>query len=407
MSALGTMAPCESRRHALDVIRGAAMFGILLMNVQGYALPSASYVNPAAEGPLGRLDWFAWLFTHVFVEQKFMTLFSLLFGVGVMLAAERRSTSGVSPWPDFARRSVFLLAVGLAHAYLVWYGDVLTTYALAGIAAISMRKARTGTLFIIGGVLIALPSLYSILMGLNFDAFPQAVKLEIEQAYTPSEEAIRRETTAYLSGWLGQMPQRVSDAWTLQTFFMATVFFWRTAGLMLIGMALYRLGYMDARRPAIDYRRLLGLTLPAGLALIMVGVYLNEMHAWRAAFSMFLGSQFNYWGSIVVALGYLALLNLIVRQQRLQNFQQVLATTGRMTLSLYLLMSIVGTFVFYGHGLGQYGQVGRFGLLLITPLFWLIEIVLVNAWRRKYDVGPAEALMKSMGRRPALRGAPA
>lgn len=393
MTEVGKTDPSNRRWHALDVIRGAAMLGIVVMNVPGYALPSASYVNPAAQGPLTGLDWIAWACTHVFAEQKFMTLFSLLFGVGVMLAAERRSAHGVSPWPDFLRRSAFLLGLGVAHAYLIWYGDVLTTYALAGVVAMTMRKAGTRALLAMGVCLLALPSLYSVALGFTFDSFPEPVKLEIVQAYTPSAEAIAREQAAYLSGWLGQMRQRAADAWILQTFLMATVFFWRAAGLMLIGMALYRIGYVDASRPAADYRRLLNIALPAGIALILVGIYCNEKHAWQAAFSMFLGSQFNYWGSVAVALGYLAVLNLVVRQRRLQKLQRALADTGRMTLSLYLLMSIVGTFVFYGHGLSQYDQVGRLGLLLITPLFWIIELIAVRSWRSQSGAGPLEMLM--------------
>lgn len=394
MTEVGKTDPCDRRWHALDVIRGAAMLGIVVMNVPGYALPSASYVNPAAQGPLTGLDWIAWACTHVFAEQKFMTLFSLLFGVGVMLAAERRSACGASPWPDFLRRSAFLLGLGVAHAYLVWYGDVLTTHALAGIVAMTMRKAGTRALLAVGVCLLALPSLYSVALGFTFDSFPESVKLEIVQAYTPSAEAFAREQAAYLSGWLGQMRQRAADAWILETFLMATVFFWRAAGLMLIGMALYRIGYVDASRPAEDYRHLLNIALPAGIALILVGIYCNEKHAWQAAFSMFLGSQFNYWGSVAVALGYLAVLNLVVRQRRLQKLQRALADTGRMTLSLYLLMSIIGTFVFYGHGLSQYDQVGRFGLLLITPLFWIIELIAVRSWRSQSGVGPLETLMR-------------
>lgn len=394
MAEVGSTGPSDNRWHALDVTRGVAMFGIVVMNIQGYALPSASYVNPAAQGPLVGLDWFAWAFTHVFAEQKFMTLFSLLFGVGIMLAAERRGAQRVPAWPDFLRRSAFLLGLGIAHAYLVWYGDVLTTYALAGFVAMLMRRTRASTMLLVGCTLLALPSLYSITLGLTFDSFPEAVKLEIIQAYTPSADTIARERSAYLSGWLDQMPQRAADAWLLETFFMVTIFFWRTAGIMLIGMALYRLGYIDGRLSIGDYRRLLKMTLPAGIAMILVGIYFNEKHAWQAAFSMFLGSQFNYWGSVAVALGYIALLNLMIQQRRLPKVQRVLVATGKTTLSLYILTSVIGTAVFYGHGLGQYDQVSRFGLLALVPMFWLIDVIAVKAWHSRYAAGPLEAVMK-------------
>jgi uncharacterized protein len=388
------------RKRALDVLRGFALFGILLMNVPGYGLISASYVNPVAQGELATGDWLAWAFTHVFVEQKFMTLFSLLFGVGILMAAERRVASDLSPWPAFLRRSGMLLLLGLAHAYLIWYGDVLTTYVLAGVLAMAMRKSKVKTLLVVGTALLALPSLYSILLGLSYESFPQEIKRDLAMAWTPGVEAVAQERAAYLSGWLGQMPRRISDALTLETLFMATVFFWRAAGLMLIGMALYRLGFMDASRSSGEFRRLSLLTLPLGFALVAIGIVSNEIYDWHVSFSMFLGNQFNYWGSVLIAIGYLAVVSLLIRSQRLPGVVSVLAKTGKMTLTLYLLMSVLGTFLFYGHGFGYYDQLGRMTLLLITPVFWAIELFIVAIWLRRFKHGPAEALMRwsSQGR---------
>ncbi|KRE88939.1 hypothetical protein ASG87_05100 [Frateuria sp. Soil773] len=383
----------NARYSAPDVLRGFAMFGMLLMNIQGYALLSSEYVNPMAKGSLVGADWWAWAFTHVFTEQKFMTLFSLLFGAGVAIAAEHREARGQSPWGDFWTRSALLLVIGMAHAYLVWYGDVLTTYALAGVVAMLMRKRRVRTLMATGLLLLSLPSLYSLLLGFSFGGFPPDIKAELAQAWNPTVTAIAREQLAYRSGWLAQMPQRLHDAWTLQTFFMATLFFWRAAGLMLIGMALRQIGLLTGERPAATYSRLAMIGVPLGVAITVLGVLSNEAHHWEVSYSMFLGSQFNYWGSIVLAFGYLGLVYAMRQRNAFAGLIGVFAKAGRSTLTLYLLMSIVGTFVFYGHGLGYYDRLGRLTLLAMAPAFWLVELLVLGIWSRRFRSGPMEMLM--------------
>lgn len=384
----------KQRDNALDLLRGFSVLGILLMNVQGYGLISADYVNPVAKGPLPWFDWMAWGITHVFAEQKFMTLFCMLFGIGVMVSAQRQADRRVSAWPKFLKRSFWILIFGLAHAYLIWYGDVLTIYAFAGFIAFTMRKRSARTLAIVGLLLLTVPTLYSLTMGLNFAKLPAALQTQLAEAWTPPASAIAAERAAYLSGWLGQMPRRIQDAVFLQTFFMATLFFWRAAGLMLLGMALYRWGLINSQLGIKTYQRMACLGLVSGFVLIGIGIGSNQAHSWSVQYSMFIGNQFNYWGSILVAIGYVGLLAIAIQGSWWRPGQIVLASMGKVTLSTYIFHSVIGTLIFYGHGLGLYDHFGRLALLTMVPFLWALEIALMQMWLQRFEFGPAEFTLR-------------
>jgi uncharacterized protein len=127
--------PPAQRLESLDVLRGFAVLGILIMNIQSFSMVDAAYTNPSAFGDLTGVNRWVWLLSHVFADQKFMSLFSLLFGAGIALMAHRLQAQGQSAaWLHY-RRMFWLLLFGLGHAYLFWHGDILFTYALAGSVA--------------------------------------------------------------------------------------------------------------------------------------------------------------------------------------------------------------------------------------------------------------------------------
>jgi uncharacterized protein len=366
------------RNEALDVLRGFAVLGILFMNLPGYGLISADYLNPTASGWPGLADWLAWGFTHVFTEQKFMTLFCLLFGAGVVIASSRAEQAGLGAWPPFLRRSAALLALGLVHAYGIWYGDVLATYAVAAFIPFLLRRRSARTLHIVGIVLLALPFLFSVYLGLSFPRMGPRVQAALAAAWTPDAASVAAEHAAYLGSWLAQMPRRLSDAAFLQSYFLLTLFLWRAAGLMLIGMALYKSGFLTGAAPLAHYRRVAAVGTGSGLAIVICGVVYNFSHGWQVQYSMYLGNQFNYWGSVPMALGYAALVVLAVRQRWLPGLRDKLGRLGRATLTLYILHGVIGTLIFYGHGLGLYAQLPRWSLLLLVLPIWTLEYLLVR-----------------------------
>lgn len=130
----------DQRIISLDILRGFALLGILIMNVISYSMVSAHYLNPLAEGPLVGADKWAFVFSQLFANQKFMSLFSILFGAGVVLMTSRMEAKGSNPARRHYLRNFWLLLFGLAHAYLIWSGDILVPYALCSLWVFGFRK---------------------------------------------------------------------------------------------------------------------------------------------------------------------------------------------------------------------------------------------------------------------------
>ena len=122
--------PTSTRIVTLDVIRGIAILGILIMNIQSFSMIGQAYVNPTAFGDLTGINKWVWILSHVFADQKFMTLFSILFGASILLITEGVERKGKSPLKVHFSRNFWLLIIGLIHAYFLWYGDILTPYAV-------------------------------------------------------------------------------------------------------------------------------------------------------------------------------------------------------------------------------------------------------------------------------------
>src|SRR5687767_323319 len=138
------------RHEAIDFLRGCAVLGILVMNIQSFAMPFAAYFNPTALGDRGPLDFAIWLGSHLFFDQKFMTIFSLLFGAGIVLMTTRAEQRGARTAVVHYRRMFCLLVFGLIHAYLIWYGDILVLYAVCGSIVYWFRRLRPGALLVLG-----------------------------------------------------------------------------------------------------------------------------------------------------------------------------------------------------------------------------------------------------------------
>ena len=155
-----------ARIDAIDVLRGFALLGILLMNVQSFAMPQAAYFNPTAYGDLEGANRNVWVAVRMLADQKFMTIFSMLFGAGIVLMAGRAAARGDARRVHY-RRMGWLLVIGLLHAHLLWSGDVLFLYAVCGMLVYPLRRLSPGRLIAIGVGLLAVASAYSVGSGLS------------------------------------------------------------------------------------------------------------------------------------------------------------------------------------------------------------------------------------------------
>jgi len=386
-----------ARIGSLDVLRGFAVLGILVMNIQSFSMIGAAYMNPYAYGDMTGANRVVWFLSHLFADMKFMAIFSMLFGAGVVLMSDRRSAAGKPSAGLHYRRMLGLLLFGALHGYLLWYGDILFTYAVCGVWIYLFRKVRPNRLIIVGLFTVAVSSGVSIFWQATIPWWPpeEMEKLETEW-WDPPPDAVAHELDTYRGSWSEQQAIRVHETAFMESFMLVTNTLWRAGGLMLIGMALFRFGVFSAERSSAFYGRLLAIGIFVGLPVVAFGVWFKDSSGWDVRTAFFGGDQFNYWASILVALGWVAAVMLVVKAGVLPQLTARLAAVGRMALSCYLLETIICTTIFYGHGLGLYGAVERIGQAAITAGVWLCLLLLCPWWMERFRFGPFEWLWRSL-----------
>ena len=404
MSDAAQVAPvAEPRRiKSLDVMRGFAVLGILAVNAVYFAAPWQNGFNPTL-APLAVTPdtlW-AWLVMHVFFEFKCITLFSILFGASLYMVGGERADK--ERGAVLRRRLLWLLIFGLIHALLIWYGDILVTYALTGFLVLFARSWRPATLISVGVILIIVATALSSMLGIFFDYIPPAQLDEIRGEYwSPSSEALGQTIAQFQAGGLGATLANM-NLWF--EFIANSVFFMviRTAGVMMIGMALFKLGFLSGNAPGWVY----GVALALGAAAL-------ALIAWQAQVNIAAGFSFEHMQrsglftngalAIFVSIGYAALFVLLVKLGA-RLLSEPLAAVGRVAFSNYIMQSLIMTAIFYGgRGLGYFGEVDRVGLWGIVVAIWALQLVISPLWLARYQMGPLEWLWRrlSYGRPVAI-----
>ncbi|MGY6569024.1 MAG: DUF418 domain-containing protein [Salinarimonas sp.] len=389
------------RIATLDILRGFALFGILVMNIQAFAMISAAYINPLAVPPVGNAEYAIWLVSHVFFDEKFITLFSMLFGAGIVLMTQRAEAAGNGALALHYRRMVWLLVIGLIHAYLIWYGDILTAYALIGMVAVFMRNWSPRNLIAAGLGFLLLHFMIAAFMGFGITQLPYEEVSELEVfVWYPHDFYRVAEIAAYRGGFLEQLPIRIEQSLSMHLFVLPTDLLPYLLAVMAWGMAAFKSGLMTGEWSNRAYARLAVTGLALGLPLTALGVVMNENAGWEMTFSLYFGRMPNTLAAPLLALSYTALVILAAR--RFGPAMQALFTpVGRMAFSNYLAQSIICTFIFYGHGLGLFMEVGRVGQIMIVFAIWIAMPLWSRAWLARFRFGPAEWLWRSLVYRKA------
>ncbi|MCP5102313.1 MAG: DUF418 domain-containing protein [bacterium] len=396
VSLIGPVSAGE-RILSLDVLRGFALFGILAVNIYLFGMIFMALLNPTAFGDLSGLNYVAAMLTYIFAQQKFMTLFSLLFGAGILLMARKIEEKGVKPATRHYLRMLWLFVIGMMHAYLLWYGDILAIYALCGLLVYLFRKMSPRKLLIIGLIAIFVTSLVFGLLAWSMPHWPPEELKETSRFWHPSQEIIDKEVAAYRGGWWEQMSHRVPVTLSFHTDVFSIVELWRLCGLMLIGMALLKWRVLTGGRGFKKlYWKFLIIGTGAGLAIVIAGWFANTRNNWSMEYSMFQGQQFNYWGSIFLSMAYIGAIMLICQAKKLSFITRPLAAAGRMAFTNYLVQTIICTTIFYGHGFGLFGKVERLGLFfLVFPIFGF-QLWFSQSWLKRFRFGPFEWLWRSL-----------
>jgi uncharacterized protein len=416
------------RYYSVDVLRGFALLGILAMNIVAFGWPGSAYENPMRGGGFEGLDRGVWFFNHLCFEAKMMTIFSMLFGAGLVLMDQRAEARGAHIRGVYFRRVLWLLALGCVHAYLIWFGDILVLYAECGLLLYFFRNLTSRTLIILG--ILALFFLVPVLLGISAgidsvkDYFGQAaVRVQARQqagelphprdrlaqivwvgwlenkfSENPAEalKSWNKDLAVHRGGYWGIVKDRAGNLFLEHTIGFLIAGWSLGMGRMLIGMGLMKMGVFSAKRSRRFYRWMVAIGYGIGLPLMVFDARELISHSFSATYEMHGGMFYNYFGSLVVALGHVGMLMLIVQSGALAWLTNRLAAVGRMALSNYLTHSIVCTTLFYGYGFNLFGTINRTGLAAIVLIIWVSQLLISPIWLRHFRFGPAEWLWRSL-----------
>lgn len=386
----------HERIQSLDIIRGIAILGILIMNIQSFSMPGSAYSNPMAFGDLNGINKWVWIISHVFADMKFMNIFSILFGAGIILVTSKSEMKTGKSAVLHYKRTIWLLIIGLFHAHLIWYGDILVIYALCALILYPLRNIKPSIQLLLGLIIFSIQSIMYLFFGATIGEWPADSLTEMTQSWAPTQERINFEI-GMITGNLSQQIQFNSAVATyLETnFFVSLYGFWRVSGLMLIGMALYKLGFFTANKSNAYYYKPIFILFPVGFTLITIGLIKNFNADWNWEYSRFLGSQFNYWGSLFLCIAYISILMIFVNSNILKSLKNRFAAVGRMALTNYISQSIICTLLFFGIGFGLFGQIDRWLQIIVVLLIWIMQLIWSKPWLKKFRFGPLEWLWRS------------
>jgi uncharacterized protein len=380
----------KDRFESLDVLRGVAVMGILMVNIQAFAMVWPAYQNPTAHMDFTGINQTAWFVQHVFFEMKFITLFSAMFGAGIILMTGDGPDSSTKV---HYRRMLWLLAFGLVHAYALWFGDILFTYALAGMIVVLFRRMSVGKLVFWGLFWTALTGLFMVGSMAALIFLPEGMSAEdIGMAMSPDQLA--EHVAAYQAGWLESRSYNafVAIAGQLSTILYAG----RIIGVMFLGMALFKSGFLLARWSVARY----AVSAAIGLGLGVPLVWFGADHALANNFAldeMWLHTATNYVGSLLMAFGYAAVVMLICKAPVLALVRVPFRAAGRMAFTNYLTQSMAMVFIFVGApGLGLFGTMERIEQVQLVVAVWAVQLIVSVLWLQVFRYGPFEWLWRAL-----------
>lgn len=391
-SATAAVAPVKTadRILSLDVLRGFALLGILAVNAAYFAAPWQTGFSPLV-APLTVDDqtMWSWFVMHVFFEFKCITLFSMLFGASIYMVGGERSDR--SRGAVLRRRLMWLALFGLIHGLLIWYGDILLHYALCGFIVLLMRSWKPGTLFIVGGILYVLAFGLQTFSGPMLALVPpeqlQEILAPIEATFAVPAAEFERMQAAFQGGVISSIQENVS-IWTT-AFPQSLALIPRTIGVMLIGMALLKVGFLGGRAPVWVYALML-LIGAVSLALIGYQALINWNLRFETVHMLGAGLAANVGLSIFVSIGYASLLILLVKAGA-KLLTAPLAAVGQMAFTNYIAQSLIMTTIFYGgRGFGLWGEVDRVTLWAIVLGVWAVQLIWSPLWLSRFSMGPLE-----------------
>lgn len=386
----------RDRIESLDVLRGIAVLGIFMVNIQTFAMTPLGFANPTVEGDFAAQGQSMWVMVVTFFQLKFITIFSALFGAGIVLmAGEGAERSDLERKRVHMRRMVGLLVIGIIHAYGVWYGDILVPYALAGLVLFGARGWSVRRLIITGVALAALTNALVIgMMSAILLAPPDMYAEIVAESWAPQPEVVAEQVRLFQASYAVRWPEVAAMVAEFEIG-QIIVFGPRVVGVMMVGMGLYKSGFFTARWPLTAY---LGVALLAPIG--AVASWWSARAAIAVQFDLIgviPGQAVLYTFSLVQAFGYAAVVMVMCRVPWLALARAPFAAAGRMALTNYLACSLVGALVFYGPpGLGHIGALSRLEQVQFVGWTWVVILVASSMWLSVFRFGPCEWLWRTV-----------
>ncbi|MGQ4275723.1 DUF418 domain-containing protein [Pseudidiomarina sp. E22-M8] len=394
----------NERIHMLDVIRGFALLGILLMNIEFFQRPLNAMMF-GFDNSLTGIDHAVGWTVFTFVQGKFYTMFSLLFGIGFVIFYDRAKQHHDHPRWLFFRRLVILALFGCVHIFFIWGGDILLTYAVVGLVLLLFINSSASRLWKWGLAFFLVPiSMFwlgaiSLYFAMQSPEFAQEVIADQQQAQETLIALIASAEQAYASGSYSDVLQaRLAELAMMYgggaIFFLPTIL-----GIFLIGASFARTGIFTSfdKRPTA-YKNLLRWGVIFGLpSALYVGFYGTNIEMMMPTLDSALGFTLMQVANFGLCFAYMAIIALAMRgahRANRQHWLQNLAPAGRMALTNYLFHSLFFTTLFYGYGFGWYGEYGRAAATAMAIVLWLVQIPFSNWWLSRFKYGPCEWLWR-------------
>jgi uncharacterized protein len=395
----------EERIVVLDVLRGFALLGILIMNMSWFKIPGSAWAIEPRLFP-DFVDRAADFVMAFLVAGKANSIFSFLFGLGMTIQMQRAEARGGKLTPVYLRRLAVLFLIGAAHGVLLWHGDVLHIYAVIGLLLLAVRRASNKTIFtliivmLVASVARSAYALYT--QEPPTHSIPYYVALAHEHMHIFRHgsylEQLGVRLYEYEEGY-GLIRRLQGWIWTFPSFSIT----------MLLGFYAGRERLLENVQANADrIRRILWWCLGLGIAVAVTFATLRAIRppptARPTVLGFFIGLCFNVHRPLL-CIAYIAGIALLFQAGRAQRFFMQFAITGRMPLTNYIMQSAIATTIFYSYGFGLFGHVGPAMGLLVTFAIFAVQIVYSKWWLARFRFGPLEWLWRgaTYGKFPPLR----
>jgi uncharacterized protein len=409
------------------VLRGVAVLGILLINIEDFGLlhsnksaAGTEWVGVFMPAQLSHAALAGWIAMRVLFEGKMRAIFAMLFGAGTVLLTSRleRRSDGRRAADIYYRRTLWLLAIGVAHAYLLWEGDILYSYAICGLFLFPFRHLAPRRLILLSILALAVSVPRATASAIHRGdlraraaaasaARAAGQKLtkaqddaisdwqEIIDDYQPDAETLREASADYHAGYGHLFLHRAELVRYVESSDFYGWAFFDCVGIMMLGMALLQLGVFSAARSPRFYAGMVALGYGLGLPLGAAANYAFYVNRFDPVKIVWLTVSYDP-ARIAVAFGHIGVVMLVVKSSRLPWLTRPLADVGRMALTSYLGATLICTTLFNGYGFGLFGTLRRHQLYLVVLAIWAAQLAFSRLWLHRYHFGPVEWLWRSL-----------